>query len=210
MGYILDTLIFFSLRHFNFENLEIYVNKNNNFIFSYMKKKFKKVREKQVYTKLDDSTKIKLITLLKKDKIKIREASKILNINYNTAKTIWRNYRLEQGPKKIKIFSENENQREALNNLNTLTQKNDIQKIENSNKSEGFLEDEIPSLSTLNETDKGVLLKEFSTNMNFINLINQRDKLLNEVHNNNEIITFFLIIHNCLYECYGKNNSPKT
>jgi len=57
--------------------------------------KGRKLNKCKVYNKIDDTTRLKLVKLVEIRKIKLKEASKILQINYSTVKTIMRLYRSE-------------------------------------------------------------------------------------------------------------------
>lgn len=80
-------------------------------MFNYKKKK------ENIYCKVDNVKRIALLKMVKEDGKTLKEASKMLGINYSTAKTILRVYRIEKRilkkssalhsnePQNIKIFS---------------------------------------------------------------------------------------------------------
>jgi len=79
-----------------------------------MKKKFSrkmvdkhKICTKKRYKKINNSTRRKLIDLIVNKNVQLKEASKVLCINYSTAKTILRIYRLEKRIEKKSITEEN-------------------------------------------------------------------------------------------------------
>lgn len=69
--------------------------------------KSKKGKEKAKYKKINNSTRRQLLDLVTLQQVQLKEASKILNINYSTAKTILRIYRLEQRIEKKNAVEEN-------------------------------------------------------------------------------------------------------
>ena len=62
-----------------------------------------------IYSKVDNTKRIKLLKMVKEQGKTLKEASNILGINYSTAKTILRVYRIEKRIlKKSSIFQCNE------------------------------------------------------------------------------------------------------
>jgi len=75
--------------------------------FSRKKAEQNKLCTKKKYKKINNSTRRKLIDLIVNKNVQLKEASKVLCINYSTAKTILRIYRLEKRIEKKSITEEN-------------------------------------------------------------------------------------------------------
>lgn len=83
--------------------------RNSKKIKKFSKKKFdqNKFTSKKKYKKINNSTRRKLIELIINKNVQLKEASKLLCINYSTAKTILRIYRLEKRIEKKSVTEEN-------------------------------------------------------------------------------------------------------
>ncbi len=144
----------------------------------------KTTKRSKVYNKLEKSTKIKLIRMLNQENKKIKEVAKLLKINYNSAKTIWRNYRLEQKAKA------NRNSFNSSFSKPQISPKNSEMK-ENSSTTAIFSIDDYES--RLKDTEKEKIFDEFSKNISLISqLIEYKNNMIQNVEKNNQIISSLL------------------
>lgn len=87
-----------------------------------------KRKQEKIYSKVENKKRLQLLQMVKEDKKSLKEASKLLDINYSTAKTILRVYRIENRILKKTAFCSsptigcgNESKEEKVQHLNEST-----------------------------------------------------------------------------------------
>lgn len=152
-------------------------------IKTYRKSRNIKRSNDKIYNKVENDKRLQLLQMVKDNKKSLKEASKLLEINYSTAKTILRVYRIENRILKKTTCSSN-----GMTNNDTKTNTNNEERMKISTESttESLSSPISPLTSKLTIQNTSSSLYEYMSQLNALATLTQN--YLNEVFYNEYIL----------------------